>query len=211
MRKIRMTTGEKFERLTSIRFVKDVKSKEYWLFKCDCGKEKVIYIYSVIKGNSKSCGCLQKERARKAQMIHGISYSKTYWSWASMIERCNWKKSAGYKDYGGRGIKYCKRWGKFNNFYNDMGKRPEGKSLDRIDVNGNYTPKNCRWATNEEQANNRRTNVFVSFMGNTLTISQWAKFFGVKYNMLWRRYTLYGSFFGGKERIKISKQFLEKL
>lgn len=96
-------------------------------------------------------------------------------SWDHMIDRCNNPKNDRYYDYGGRGIKVCNRWLKFKNFYTDMGNRPKDKTLDRIDVNGNYTPENCRWATREQQYSNMRSNIFLEYNGEKLTLSQWSK------------------------------------
>jgi hypothetical protein len=91
---------------------------------------------------------------------HGMGDSPTYSSWSSMKQRCNNPSAARYRDYGGRGISYCERWELFDNFHADMGLRPWGKSLDRIDVNGNYEPANCRWATQSEQSKNQRRWIF---------------------------------------------------
>ena len=117
-------------------------------------------------------------------MIHGKSATKTYHSYAGMLGRCYNKNNHKYKDYGGRGIKVCKRWrGKsgFVNFLSDMGECPPDHSIDRYpDNNGNYSPSNCRWANARQQANNRRSNILISLNGKTKTATQWSNYLKLK-------------------------------
>lgn len=126
----------------------------------------------------------------KGPASHGHSinkrHTKTYSAWHSMRDRCELPNNPQYCNYGGRGIRVCERWRKFENFLADMGESPSLKhSIDRFpDNNGNYEPGNCRWATKKEQANNKRTNVFVTFNGETKTVSQWAEGLGWKTNTL---------------------------
>jgi len=142
--------GKKFTKLLVIEFNSKGRNNENkWLCKCDCGNHIVLCTNVLTKGNTKSCGCLRK--------ANDIYKSKEYQSYKAMKERCNSKTHHAYKNYGGRGITICKRWlDNFENFYNDMGKRPAGTSLDRINNNGNYEPNNCKWSTPKEQNNNRR-------------------------------------------------------
>lgn len=117
----------------------------------------------------------------------GKKPSDTYTCWLSMIQRCCNPKNRRYKDYGGRGIAVCGEWKDFTNFLSDMGERPNGKSIDRIDVNGNYEPSNCRWATTKEQQNNLRNNRKVDYKGTTLTITELAEIFDIDRYVLYAR------------------------
>ena len=129
-----------------------------WKCKCDCGNEVFVSSSNLRSGHTQSCGCLQKERVSKAKTTHGMRFTSEYYSWNNMKARCYNPNYKHYKDYGGRGITICDRWrDSFENFLEDMGSKPSNKhSIDRIDVNGNYDPENCKWSTSQEQARNKR-------------------------------------------------------
>lgn len=169
--------------------------KTYSVCQCDCGTRKDVCDASLLYGRTTSCGCYRKEQARAATTTHGRTTSdgkrtKEYSAWLAMRARCEDERSETYRNYGGRGIFVCKRWmGKtgFASFYADMGPRPEGGTLDRIDTNGNYTPDNCRWVTRKVQQNNRRCNRRLTHNGETMTITQWASRVGISQQGLGNR------------------------
>lgn len=135
---------------------KDKRGLYLWLCLCDCGRETVVRGSDLREGKTKSCGCLHDELASKRNFRHGHSKgTRTYRSWMAMRDRCRYSNHKDYEHYGGRGIKVCERWQSFENFLADMGERPVGLTLDRIDPNGNYEPGNCRWATWSEQRENQ--------------------------------------------------------
>lgn len=158
---------------------------------CECGTERMVAKYSLETGQSKSCGCLRRELLPTHKVTHGHGrkgkQSGTYKSWSEMLARCRNPKSRIYSYYGGRGISVCDRWIKFENFLADMGGRPVGKSLDRIDVDGNYEPENCRWATATEQARNTRSNHRILCDGRMMTVAEAAEIKGLRKRMVYLR------------------------
>jgi len=183
---IKISIGERFGRLLVLSRSENKGIHAAWKCKCDCGNETIVASASLSTGHTKSCGCLKHNSANYS--IHGHSRYKapgfkTYASWRAMLERCKNPKNASYKNYGGKGIVVCERWkgeSGFVNFLSDMGERPDGKTLDRFpNKNGNYEKKNCRWATDKEQARNRKGNLTIEYNGEKKIISEWAEFFSV--------------------------------
>lgn len=170
---------QKFGKLLVIEFDKiaispcGIKNAK-WICLCDCGNRTSVLAASLKKPNklnTVSCGCFKESR----KITHNKSYTPTYKSWASMKSRCLHKSSPVFYRYGGRGITFCKEWDCFEGFFKDMGFRPTGTSLDRIDVNGNYEPSNCKWSTRKEQANNTSKNNRIEFNGDIKNIGEWAE------------------------------------
>ncbi len=128
-----------------------------------------------------------QENTQMSNRTHGKTTSSTYRSWHDMRQRCENPTDKQYPDYGGRGIRGSPRWSTFINFLADMGERPTGRSIDRIDNDGNYEPGNCRWATRTEQNRNTRRNVTVTYKGHTLCIAGWAELLGINYQTLLSR------------------------
>lgn len=174
-----MTMGARFGRLSvtgSPYYVREGRNLWYVECACDCGVVKHYICKNIYRGKTVSCGCFSSQRVRPAfNASHRMSGTSTYRAWASMKTRCLNPKASHYEQYGGRGISICDRWMEFENFFSDMGERPDGKTLDRIDVNGNYEPSNCRWATDDEQMNNKQDSVYLEYQGRKLTVAQWAK------------------------------------
>ena len=189
MRKINITAGEKYGRLTVVeRVAADPKSGNLrYLCKCDCGATSFVTGSNLSRGVTTSCGCLMREAAIKRNTTHGKCGTRLYRIWCGMKERCNNPNQASYKNYGGRGIKVD--FIDFDSFYSwaiDSG-YSHTKSIDRIDNDKSYSPANCRWATRKEQNNNQRSNVMLTHGGKTLNMKQWAESVGLPYKALQHR------------------------
>lgn len=191
MSKTKDLSNKKFGRLTVIRLDKKASYGEWkWLCECECGNKVSVSGRSLRRGATKSCGCLRNEAVSQANTKHGLSETKIYHIWEKMRARCRNDKDPAYANYGGRGICVCEEWDKdflafykwsINNGYS------EKLSIDRINNDGNYEPSNCRWATRKQQMNNTRTNHMLTHDGKTKTISQWADFFDVPYDLFYGR------------------------
>ena len=190
--------GRRFGRLLVLSYVgRGDRRIHYWECKCDCGDLTIANSKCLLGGNTISCGCYRIEQQLKKTQIHGhATRSRTpeYMAWQNMIGRCEYQNYIGYSQYGGRGITVCPRWrhgedgrSGFGCFLLDMGSRPSDRhSLDRMDVNGNYEPTNCRWATQAEQDSNRRNNVWIVVSGERMLLSHAMVRFGVKRTSFYR-------------------------
>lgn len=181
--------GQTFNRWTVIGgpvyFPASKYAKVGWLCRCECGTERPVLAHSLRKGFSKSCNCWRDEVASRLFVTHGQHGSYEYQSWQHAKDRCYNVNNQGYADYGGRGITVCDEWrSSFERFYADMGPRPKGHSIDRIDNNGPYSPENCRWANPYQQTRNTRRNVRITFNGLNLTLTDWAITAGIPYERL---------------------------
>ena len=174
--------GQRFGRLVVLGFVGMKRGNAVWLCQCDCGTHKPIKSYYLRRSKKarRDCGC--------AGIGHGMSHNPTYISWHGLKTRCYNQRDEHYARYGARGIRVCERWRRsFKNFLADMGERPDGMTVERIDNDGHYEPDNCRWATPEEQSNNRQVTRLLTFNGKTQSISMWAREVHMSYNTLFHR------------------------
>lgn len=178
--------GKRFGRLTVQERASDRNGRVVWLCKCLCGSDKEVAASALKSKLTRSCGCLKRETGplNVGRKAHGKTKTPEHNSWWSMICRCRYPNSASYMNYGGRGIKVCEEWKDFERFLKDMGPRPAGTTLDRIDPDGDYELRNCRWATVKDQNNNLRRNVNVTHKGKTQTVAAWAEELGMHRSVL---------------------------
>lgn len=184
-------TGRRFGRLVVIKRSENAKSgKAKWLCKCDCGKVVITHSHLLRNGQTRSCGCLQKEIVSKCNTRHKKCDEKLYRIWNDIKQRTSNKNNPRYESYGARGITICAEWKDdfiaFRTWALSNGYQ-EGLSIDRIDNEKGYFPDNCRWATSYQQANNKRSNHLITFQGESLTLSEWAKKFNISYTALKQR------------------------
>ena len=184
MGKFRDLTGQRFGRLTVIERAPDKttgsKPKVMWRCRCDCGNDVVVWTSSLARGTTVSCGCKKRK--------HGYAHKeRLYETWKNMKRRCNDPQNKRYAQYGGRGIKVCPEWEHdylaFRSWAVSAGYQ-DNLTIDRIDVNKGYFPENCRWVTPDEQMNNMTKNHMISYHGKRLSMSQWAKEFGLTYGAM---------------------------
>jgi len=176
--------GQQFGRLTVVLRAENNKWRQsMWVCECECGGKSIVLGKDLRRGVTNSCGCLHK----KAITSHGMSRTSTYKSWINMKSRCSNQNIPAYENYGGRGITVCDRWLEFEGFYEDMGNKPRGLTLERRDNNKGYSPENCYYATPKAQSRNTRWNRLIEYDGKTKCLASWAELFGISQKTLWAR------------------------
>lgn len=186
-------TGERFGRLRVVSQAgKNKHGQLLWNCECDCGESCISLGFVMRKGEKQSCGCLHREVIASVNLSHGMSGTPIYAVYRGMMQRCYDKNSHAYDRYGARGIGVCDKWQTFEGFYEDMGDKPNGMSLERKDNDGDYCPENVAWAGCKEQANNRRSNRILEYRGKSKTLTQWAEGIGMKPQTLHARIFRYG-------------------
>lgn len=188
-------SGKTFHALKVLEFAEVRSGRSHWRCLCECGAEAVVDGSKLTNGHTRSCGCLQRKQSAEANSTHGHArvgqQTKEYQTWANMMKRCHNADCPDYAGYGGRGIKVCERWHEFESFLADMGAAPTGThSIDRTNVDADYSPANCRWATPTEQARNKRNSVFIEAFGQTKTLAEWAESLGVDRRKIHKRLKL---------------------
>lgn len=178
--------GQRFNRLTVIAFERvRPRGGAVWRCRCDCGNETTTTAHDMRVGHTQSCGCQGRERSAAARRTHGMTGTPVYKIWKGIRVRCYNPNSAIYPHYGGRGIVMCDRWREsFEAFFADMGERPPGHSVERIDNDGPYSPENCEWAAKVTQMNNMRSNHCITYQGKTQSLADWARELGIDYHRL---------------------------
>lgn len=163
---------------------KDHRGEYQYVVLCDCGESKVLRGSAMRKGSAKSCGCLRRETTAAKNHKHGGVGTPTYESWIGMKNRCLYESQPAYMRYGGAGVTIDPAWMDFSKFFADMGERPDGMTLDRVDNAKGYFKDNCRWSTVAEQNRNTRQNVFLTHNGKTMCMKDWANETGIPYTTI---------------------------
>lgn len=187
-------TGLRVERLVVLGYAGKRDRKFSWWCRCDCGATTVVPATSLLHAGIKSCGCLSRDTTRDRNYKHGLTFTKEYMLWASMLDRCRNPNNKKYADYGGRGITVCEQWQHdAAAFIQYVGQRPSPNfTIERIDNNRGYEPGNVRWATRREQARNRRVTKLITFGDKTMLLGDWAESLGIPYGTLQQRLGAYG-------------------
>lgn len=208
MKKVTNLVGQKFGKLTVLRLSETYeKGTALWVCQCECGNTTVVFASNLTRKHTTSCGCHKKANYKTMNLTHGAtagkmgeknSYPSSYKIWCSMKQRCYDKNLPQYKYYGERGIAVCERWHSYANFVADMGEPPIGKSLDRIDNNGGYSPENCRWTDMKTQQRNKRNAHLITYQGETKSLAEWAEHIGVPrgnlHNRIFRGWSIHRAF-----------------
>lgn len=186
-------SGQKFGLLTveSFSHIDDLR-RAIWNCSCACGGVTQLATSILRAKHTTSCGCALEERLSIGKLRHGLTKTKTWNTWVWMHSRCYQKSHQRYDNYGGRGIAVCQRWHTFENFYADMGEKPDGKSIERIDVNGNYSPENCKWVSTDAQYSNTTKTIYVKLYGIDYPLRDLVKLSGIKYMTAYCRIKQYG-------------------
>lgn len=184
--------GDRFGRWVVLREGPPSPTQRRLVCECDCGTRRLVHVSSLTNGRSRSCGCLHREVSaalvKRLRTSHGGSSTNEYRIWLGIMSRCLSPGNSAWRRYGGRGIRVCTRWLRFENFIADMGPRPSrAHSIDRKDRDGHYEPENCRWATTKEQGNNTARNRFLVARGERRTVAQWADLVGLDPGLIWAR------------------------
>lgn len=181
-RSIKDLTGLQFDRWRVVELRgQNERGAALFLCRCKCGNESVVRGGQLTTGKSRSCGCITREENSSRMKTHGKTRTPEFKAWQAMMQRCFNPKCKSFNDYGGRGIGVCAEWKPDpERFMSDMGPRPSrSHSIHRIDNEKGYSALNCKWATKQEQANARRSNVLISHAGKSLTIREWSDFVGI--------------------------------
>lgn len=174
-------TGQVFGRVTVIEYAGQggADKRAMWKCRCECGNEFNSLGTRLRYGDTTSCGCQRNESVAKVNWMHGLSKTREHRIWRGMIQRCTNPDNPAWKDYGERGITICKRWMKFTNFLEDMGKCPARLTIERKNNDKGYSKANCKWGTRSEQSNNTRASRKISHAGQIMTVAQWARKLGM--------------------------------
>lgn len=187
-------SGRRFGRLVALRrFAADrpgFRRDVFWECRCDCGSRRDVRSFHLTSGAVVSCGCWNKEQVKRSRSNGGVlrkEHQLTYSSWRAMIKRCQHHGHVAYMNYGGRGIIVCERWLNFANFLSDMGSRPPGLLLERVNNDIGYEPGNCVWATSSTQNRNTRRNRLLTINGETFCAAEWSDRSGVSQSTIFSR------------------------
>lgn len=180
-------TNQRFGRLLVLGRGAGLYGRPSWVCRCDCGHEVEVGRGNLRSGSITSCGCYRNECLSAKKRTHGLSHTSAYSSWAKMMQRCYDSRHPYFTAYGGAGVEVCQEWHRFEQFYEDMGERPEGTTLDRKEGSKGYYKDNCRWATRKEQANNTKGNHLIRYRGKEYTLSALAERFGLQSATLRKR------------------------